>query len=291
MTMSASSSAAAAEAELLVHAAFNSTATHFVAATASGIRVFSCTPLKHVFSKGFVPSPDAGSRSRVITADLAPSGTLAAVVFRPDPSAAAPSDADDEGDRIRYCSVGLRGHLLRDDDISINSSTSSSCRVRAVRHEGGHVLVAGDGKTALHGTSSGRALKQCLEVDTGPNPLGVCALAEVRGGKQTVVLASPRPAKGQVQVCHRGSGGGRGVDVHAHRSSIVCVALSRDGRLLATASSKGTVVRIFTVADGNKVNEVRYIYAWHTRQFVSLFVLQRNKSFFVESLIFLGQIF
>lgn len=266
MTMAASSSAAAAaaEAEPLVHAAFNSTATHFVAATASGIRVFSCTPLRHAFSNVF-PSPADAAGSRVITADLAPSGTLAAVVFRPEPSA----PDDDEGDRIRYCSVGLRGQMLRDDiSPTASSSSSSSCRVvRAVRHAGGHVLVAGDGKAALHDTSTGRAVKRCLEVDTGPNPLGVCALAEARHGR-TVVLACPRPAKGQLQVCRRGSGGAGRVDVRAHSSRVVCVALSRDGRLLATASSKGTVVRIFTAADGNKVNEVRtyamYMRAWHT---------------------------
>jgi hypothetical protein len=229
--MSASSSAAGGgEAEPLVHAAFNSNATHFV------------------------PSPDGGSRSRVITADLAPSGTLAAVVFRPEPPSAPDADADDEGDRIRYCRYVVRGEMLGDDIIP---SMSSSSRVRAVRHASGHVLVAGDGKAALHYTTSGRAVKRCLEVDTGPNPLGVCALAEARDGK-TVVLACPRPAKGQVQVQvgRRGSSGAR-VDVHAHSSSVVCVALSRDGRLLATASSKGTVVRIFTAADGKKVDEVR----------------------------------
>jgi WD40 repeat protein len=197
---------------------------------------------------GFVPSPDGGSRSRVITADLAPSGTLAAVVFRPEPPSAPDADADDEGDRIRYCSYVVRGEMLGDDIIP---SMSSSSRVRAVRHASGHVLVAGDGKAALHYTTSGRAVKRCLEVDTGPNPLGVCALAEARDGK-TVVLACPR----QVQVGRRGSSGAR-VDVHAHSSSVVCVALSRDGRLLATASSKGTVVRIFTAADGKKVDEVR----------------------------------
>jgi WD40 repeat protein len=145
--------------------------------------------------------------------------------------------------------------MLGDDIIP---SMSSSSRVRAVRHASGHVLVAGDGKAALHYTTSGRAVKRCLEVDTGPNPLGVCALAEARDGK-TVVLACPRPAKGQVhvQVWRRGTDGGGCVDVHAHSSSVVCVALSRDGRLLATASSKGTVVRIFTAADGKKVDEVR----------------------------------
>ncbi|XBI89252.1 hypothetical protein VPH35_027102 [Triticum aestivum] len=47
------------------------------------------------------------------------------------------------------------------------------------------------------------------------------------------------------------------VDVHAHASSLSCIALSRDGRLLATAGSKGTLVRIFTTDDGAMVQELR----------------------------------
>jgi WD40 repeat protein len=34
--------------------------------------------------------------------------------------------------------------------------------------------------------------------------------------------------------------------VHAHDSSVACIALSGDGRLLATDGSKGTLVRIFS---------------------------------------------
>jgi WD40 repeat protein len=47
--------------------------------------------------------------------------------------------------------------------------------------------------------------------------------------------------------------------VHAHDSSVACIALSGDGRLLATDGSKGTLVRIFTTHDGSKLQEVCYV--------------------------------
>ncbi|XP_047065063.1 autophagy-related protein 18d-like [Lolium rigidum] len=47
------------------------------------------------------------------------------------------------------------------------------------------------------------------------------------------------------------------VDVRAHDSAVACMALSRDGRLLATAGTRGTLVRVFSTADGSKLQELR----------------------------------
>ncbi|XP_071681386.1 autophagy-related protein 18d-like [Lolium perenne] len=47
------------------------------------------------------------------------------------------------------------------------------------------------------------------------------------------------------------------VDVRAHDSAVACIALSRDGRLLATAGTRGTLVRVFSTADGSKLQELR----------------------------------
>ncbi|ONK68244.1 uncharacterized protein A4U43_C05F9230 [Asparagus officinalis] len=43
----------------------------------------------------------------------------------------------------------------------------------------------------------------------------------------------------------------------AQRLQIACFALSQDGRLVATASSKGTLVRVFSAVDGTLLQEVR----------------------------------
>ncbi|CAI0460017.1 unnamed protein product [Linum tenue] len=45
--------------------------------------------------------------------------------------------------------------------------------------------------------------------------------------------------------------------VMAHDSRLACMSMTQDGRLLATASSKGTLVRVFNALDGSLLQEVR----------------------------------
>ncbi|CAI0446021.1 unnamed protein product [Linum tenue] len=45
--------------------------------------------------------------------------------------------------------------------------------------------------------------------------------------------------------------------IMAHDSRIACFAITQDGQLLATSSTKGTLVRIFSTSDGSLLQEVR----------------------------------
>lgn len=45
--------------------------------------------------------------------------------------------------------------------------------------------------------------------------------------------------------------------VSAHDAGLACVCLTMDGLLLATASTKGTLIRIFNTMDGTRLQEVR----------------------------------
>ncbi|CAN1219874.1 Autophagy-related protein 18a [Linum perenne] len=70
-----------------------------------------------------------------------------------------------------------------------------------------------------------------------------------------MVLACPGLQKGQIRVENYGSK--KTKFVMAHDSTLACMSMTQDGRLLATASSKGTLVRVFNTLDGSLLQEVR----------------------------------
>ncbi|KAF1993162.1 WD repeat domain phosphoinositide-interacting protein 2 [Amniculicola lignicola CBS 123094] len=45
--------------------------------------------------------------------------------------------------------------------------------------------------------------------------------------------------------------------IEAHNSPLSCIALNNDGTLLATASEKGTIIRVFSIPDGQKLYQFR----------------------------------
>jgi WD repeat-containing protein 45 len=73
----------------------------------------------------------------------------------------------------------------------------------------------------------------------------------------SIVLVCPVAQKGQVSVEHYKAR--KTKFTNAHTSRIACFALSQDGRLIATASTKGTLVRIYNVAEGNLLQEVSFL--------------------------------
>jgi len=89
-------------------------------------------------------------------------------------------------------------------------------------------------------------------IETCRNPLGVCCLSQ---DPQTELLACLFLARGniRIQLYYQK----RTLVTSAHDSSISCMCLSRDSRLLAVASDKGTLIRIFHTSDGQMQQELR----------------------------------
>ncbi|XP_035907988.1 WD repeat domain phosphoinositide-interacting protein 2 [Anopheles stephensi] len=90
--------------------------------------------------------------------------------------------------------------------------------------------------------------------DTPPNKTGLCALAS---DSDHCYLAYPGSATvGEVQIFDA-------VNLHAkimipaHDSPLAAIAFSQIGTEIATASEKGTVIRVFSVSDGSKLFEFR----------------------------------
>ncbi|EEF49867.1 WD-repeat protein, putative [Ricinus communis] len=70
-----------------------------------------------------------------------------------------------------------------------------------------------------------------------------------------MVLVCPGLQNGQIRVETFGSK--RTKFITAHESCIACMTLTQDGRFLATASTKGTLIRVFNTLDGSLLQEVR----------------------------------
>lgn len=232
----------------LVHVAFMDDASHFVASTAAGSHVFSCNSLKRMLHKPEFTGAEVASAGL-----LGPSmPNSLAVVTRRRPSNKS-GGVEEEGRPVVHDYAihhWVWGQTNGGKPLVLNPSGA----VRGVRLLGDHMLVAGEEKAALYDVHGHRE----KEVSTGPNPLGLCAMALGAGRTRTLVYALPMPVpKGAVQVCRRGRPGSV-VEVRAHGAAVSCLALSPDARLLATASSRGTLVRIFSTADRAKLQEVCY---------------------------------
>lgn len=106
--------------------------------------------------------------------------------------------------------------------------------------------------------------QRLLSLDTAPNPRGIFALAS----GPSAILAFPARTKGQIAVIDlsrtladavKGTKGPTPAAtlIPAHSSRISCLALSSDGSKLASASEKGTLVRVYGPRSARLLAELR----------------------------------
>lgn len=103
-------------------------------------------------------------------------------------------------------------------------------------------------------------LNLIFDAETLPNPKGLCALSGAPAAP--FVFACPGLQKGEVRVERLRPNPEKNLTrdttmIAAHDSHLACIALSVDGRLLATASNKGTLIRVFSTFDGTHLQELR----------------------------------
>lgn len=97
--------------------------------------------------------------------------------------------------------------------------------------------------------------KQLQEIKTGYNHNGLCEVAN------NGMMVFPAPSKGHVQVVDlnqlKDGMTTSPVIINAHEGEIACLGISNGGNYIATASQKGTLLRIFNVATKRKELELR----------------------------------
>ncbi|KAK4277697.1 hypothetical protein QN277_015653 [Acacia crassicarpa] len=212
------------EAELL-SVSWNQDYDFFSTGTSHGFQIYSCVPFKETLRR-----------------DLRGGFKIVEMVFRSNILALVGA--------VTNPHYPPKKVLIWDDyqSRSIGEFTFRS-EVRAVKLRRDRIVVVLEHKIYVYNFKDLKLLQQIV---TLANPRGLCCLSYL---PNTFVLACPGVVRGQVRVEHFGLNMSK--LIYAHDSHIGCLTLTRDGLLLATASAKGTLIRIFNTMDGTRLQEVR----------------------------------
>ncbi|VAH57411.1 unnamed protein product [Triticum turgidum subsp. durum] len=210
----------------LLSVSWNQDCGCFAAGTSNGFRIFNCDPFKETFRR-----------------DLKSGGFgIVEMLFRCNILALVGG-----GSNMHYPPNKV---MIWDDHQSrcIGEFTFRS-DVRAVKLGKDNIVIVLETKIYVYNFTD---LKMLHQIETLSNPKGLCCLSH---HSNTSVLACPGLSQGHVRVEHFGLKVTKMIT--AHDSHISCMALTMDGLLLATASMKGTLIRIFNTMDGTRLQEVR----------------------------------
>ncbi|KAF8102054.1 hypothetical protein N665_0201s0343 [Sinapis alba] len=210
----------------LVSVSWNQDYTCFASGTSHGFRIYNSEPFKETFRREL---KDGGFK---IVEMLFRSNILALVGGGPN---------------SQYPSNKV---LIWDDHQSrCISEFSFRSEIRAVKLRRDRIVVVLEHKIYVYNFMDLRLLHQ---IENLANPRGLCCLSH---HMNTSVLACPGVRRGEVRVEHFGLNMVQ--IINAHDSNIACMTMTLDGLLLATASTKGTLIRIFNTMDGTRLQEVR----------------------------------
>ncbi|CAK8685321.1 unnamed protein product [Clavelina lepadiformis] len=100
--------------------------------------------------------------------------------------------------------------------------------------------------------------KLMFQVDTRENPLGICQVSPSSGKNLLAVLGHN---VGSLQLIHLSKVGenksSSPITISAHQADIACMAVNNQGSIIATASEKGTLIRLFATQNCQKLMELR----------------------------------
>ncbi|XP_012590188.1 PREDICTED: WD repeat domain phosphoinositide-interacting protein 3 [Condylura cristata] len=123
-----------------------------------------------------------------------------------------------------------------------------------------YLALVGGGKKPKYPPNKGEAPLVSCPGPQGARPgrsrarAGLCVLCP---NSNNSLLAFPGTHTGHVQLVDLASTEKPPVDIPAHEGVLSCIALSLQGTRLATASEKGTLVRVFDAASGHLIQELR----------------------------------
>lgn len=115
-------------------------------------------------------------------------------------------------------------------------------------------------KTVIHVFSFPNNPRRLYSFDTGMNPRGLLDISPFPSSERQL-LVFPGHYAGSIQIVDlskMNSGtSGAPITISAHTSDVACIALNQQGTLVATASVKGTLIRVFDTFTKNKLIQLR----------------------------------
>jgi len=203
---------------------FNQDYSYFVITTERGFQIFSCNPFAEIYRRSFdggIGSVEMFFKSNIL--GLTGGGTNPkyplnkAIIWN-----------DEQGRPIGEFTfkTNVLGIRLRKDKVVIILETF----IYAYDFDDFYLLDA---------------------IETCFNPKACCALTPTG----TAILAIPSKKKGYLYLKNYGTNAV--FEEMAHKNAIVAIALSCDGRLCATASQIGTLIRIFATENLSLLQELR----------------------------------
>mmetsp|Transcript_82406 Transcript_82406/g.229587 ORF Transcript_82406/g.229587 Transcript_82406/m.229587 type:complete len:439 (-) Transcript_82406:170-1486(-) len=222
----------------ILYVSFNQDSTCFVCGTETGFRVYSVDPFRLTHRREFEDGGGLGVVAMLFRTNiLAFSGGGASPRFQPH-----------------------KVMLWDDKTARVVAELSFRSVVRSVRLRRDLVVVVLDRKIYVYGL---RSLHLLNSIETISNPKGLCCLSV---GADRVMLVCPGMQQGRVLVVFYPRSFGefqaptdreRTIIIAAHEAPLAAMGIDYSGALLATASEKGTIVRVFDTTKGAPIQELR----------------------------------
>ncbi|CAM0872941.1 unnamed protein product [Alopecurus aequalis] len=232
----------------IAHLSFSTDVSCFIVAGTSSVHCLSSDTFE---LRGLYQENDASKTIVAAAGDmLRPKDSACATV-----SCIVDSSETETSFSVKRWKPGSKNYHWRYADEEVR--TEDKADVRAVRVHGDKTLVVHADRLDVlgHNNTKHGALASLHWLVTEDNPLGLCAMSG--SDAAPFAFACPGAKVGEVHV-ERWEGPQRPVvTIRAHSSRLASMAMSYDGRLVATASVTGTLVRVFRAADGVLLQELR----------------------------------
>jgi len=210
----------------LLYVGFNQDYGCFACGTNQGFRIYNCDPFKETFRRVF-PNEGVGYVEMLFRCNI-----LALVGGGHNPKY-PPNKVMIWDDHQNRC-IG---------ELSFRSD------VKAVKLRRDRVVVVLEHKIYVYNFAD---LKLVDHIETMTNSRGLCALCPA---PQSTVLVCPGLQKGHIRIELYDLK--KTTLIPAHEAPLGCFALNMNGTRLATASERGTLVRIWDAVSGDKLQELR----------------------------------